>query len=938
MNAPRNTGNTAPLPNQPHRRRPRRPQSHRRYLRRSVPALVLVALSTVLVSAWAAVSGASTPRTVNATADAYVAADTPDTNAGTATELAARAPTVDKPEVLSYVKFVVSGLNAPPAGVQLQLYSYAQSATGVQVWTAPSDWTETGITWNNAPARGTTMVANLPNLAVNTYATADVSSVVSGNGTYTFVFTTTSTLSKKFASREVTASPPRLVINTNAPPTVAATSGSAQTAAAGTQFPAPLVATVADGDGAAVSNVVVTFTAPGSGASAVFAGGTNAVSVTTDASGRATSPALSANAIEGGYSVSAATDGAAAPATFALTNGSAASPSAAPSASTAPSSSPSASPTGTVTTYTIKAAADASVRSDQPSTNFGADYVLNLSAASATTPTINSYLRFPVAGLTGTVTSATLQLYSFSSSSLGLQVNTAPTGWTESTLTYATAPALGAVVGNGPNLAVNAWASIDLTATVTGNGTYGFGLTTARVGTNKVASRESASTPPTLIVKTVTGGTPSPGPSTSASTSASASASTAPSTSAAPSVSAAPSLSPSVPPGTTVTAMGGATQSAMVGTVFPSALAARVTANGAPVPGAPVTFAAPAVDPTARFPGGAGQITVTTDGNGVAASPPLTAGPKSGTYAVTAVTDGAARSAAFTLTNTDPMIITAGDIACPADKAPTATSCQEMATSDLALSLHPDAVLPLGDNQYELGTSSDFQQRYAASWGRLDPIAYPVPGNHEYGYIGTSIEPTGGTGYFTYFGDRSHPLQPGCTTLCKSWYSWDIGNWHMIALDSQCGVVGGCNPGNPQYQWLLADLNANTKPCTLAYWHIPLFSSSQDHQPDMTSIYSLLYSKNADVVLTGHAHFYERFDPQTASGTADPARGLAQFVVGTGGRNFFAIRATPSPNSAARIANTFGVLQMTLSDNSYSWRFAAANAGGGSDSGTGTCH
>ncbi|GAB3829541.1 metallophosphoesterase family protein [Dactylosporangium cerinum] len=160
----------------------------------------------------------------------------------------------------------------------------------------------------------------------------------------------------------------------------------------------------------------------------------------------------------------------------------------------------------------------------------------------------------------------------------------------------------------------------------------------------------------------------------------------------------------------------------------------------------------------------------------------------------------------------------------------------------------------------------------------------------------------------------------------------------MVALDSQCGVVGGCNPGNPQYQWLLADLNANTKPCTLAYWHIPMFSSSQDHQPDMTSIYTLLYNKNADVVLNGHAHFYERFAPQTVTAAADPARGIAEFIVGSGGRNFFSIRATPSPNSEARIANTFGVLQMTLSDNSYSWQFVGTNAGGSTDSGSASCH
>jgi hypothetical protein len=213
-----------------------------------------------------------------------------------------------------------------------------------------------------------------------------------------------------------------------------------------------------------------------------------------------------------------------------------------------------------------------------------------------------------------------------------------------------------------------------------------------------------------------------------------------------------------------------------------------------------------------------------------------------------------------------------------------------------------------------------------------------VPGNHEYGYIGSDVQPTGGTGYFTYFGDRSHPLDPGCTTLCTVLVQLDIGSWHMIALDSQCAVVGGCNPGNPQYQWLLSDLNANSSKCTLAYWHIPIYSSSQDHQPDMQAIYSLLYTKGADVVLTGHAHFYERFDPQDGAGNADPAKGVAEFIVGSGGRNFFASGRRPRPTARPAIANTFGVLQMTLSNGSYSWKFVPSNAGGSTDSGTGSCH
>jgi hypothetical protein len=377
----------------------------------------------------------------------------------------------------------------------------------------------------------------------------------------------------------------------------------------------------------------------------------------------------------------------------------------------------------------------------------------------------------------------------------------------------------------------------------------------------------------------------------------------------------------------------------MVGTAFAAPLAAKVVGtNGAPVTGTPVTFTAPGSGATATFPGNATTITVDTDGGGVATTPPLTASATSGAYAVTASAAAVGQSTTFALTNSDPTIVAGGDIACTAGKAVTTTSCQQQATSDLALSLHPDAVLPLGDDQYELGSLSDFQNVYGPTWGRMNAIAHPVPGNHEYGYIGTDIQPTGGTGYFTYFGDISHPQQPGCSTLCTSWYSWNIGSWHMIALDSQCGVVHGCNPGNVQYQWLQSDLAANSGArCTLAYWHIPLFSSSQDHQPDMQSIYNLLVTKGADVVLNGHAHFYERFNPQDGAGHPDP-NSPAEFIVGSGGRNFFSIRDTPSANSAIGIANTFGVLQMTLSDGSYSWRFVPSNTGGLTDGGTGNCH
>jgi hypothetical protein len=903
---------------------PRPPARRRWLLRITAVGAAAVLLGSAMTTVAVVSSAAATPLTVNASADAYVAADAPDTNFGTATNLTVRAASATKPEAFAYVRFSVTGLTRPPSGVSLQLFSYAQSATGAQVFTSGSDWTESAVTWNTGPARGTTMVANMPSLVTNQYASADVSSAVTGNGTYTFAITTTSTLSKQFASREVTANPPRLLISTTTPDTVTATAGSGQSAAVSSAYAAPLAATVTDGSGNPVANLPVTFTAPASGASATFAGGAAAVSVSTDATGVATTPALTANATAGSFQVSATTANAAAPATYTLTNGTTTPPTTTPPTTTPPTTTP---PTGTSTTYTFKATADSYVRSDQPDSTHGSEFVVNTQAG---TPTMTSYLHFNVAGVAGTVTATNLQLYSYSTSAQGVVVAGTTSGWTEAGLTYNNAPAVGAVVGNGPNIVVNTLASVDITGAVTGNAGYDFALSTARTTINKFASRESSTNQPTLVVTAVTGSTTpptTPPPTTTPPT-------TTPPTTTSPTPG---SPTPTIPAGSGVTAVGGAGQHAMTGAVFAAPLAAKVVdAAGSPVVGTAVTFTAPASGATATFPGDAATITVSTDGDGVATTPPLTAGSTAGTYAVTAT--AGAQSANFALTNTDPTIVAGGDIACTAGKAVTATSCQQLATSDLALSLHPDALLPLGDDQYELGSLSDFQNVYGPTWGRMNAIAHPVPGNHEYGYIGTDIQPTGGTGYFTYFGNPAHPLDPGCTTLCKSWYSWNIGSWHMIALDSQCGVVGGCNPGNVQYQWLLNDLNANSASrCVLAYWHIPLFSSSQDHQPDMQAIYNLLTTKGADVVLNGHAHFYERFNPQDGTATANP-NSPAEFIVGSGGRNFFSIRTTRSANSAVGIANTFGVLQMTLSNGSYNWNFVTSNSGGTPDSGSASCH
>ncbi len=892
------------------------------------------------------VASAATSKVVKPVADTYVSSADRDTNFGTKYVLAAQAESSSTPEMVSYIKFDVSGLQSPPAGVQLQLYSYAASATGLQVWTSNDSWTETGLTYSNAPSRSTSMVGAIPSISTNAWASLDVSNIVNGNGTYVFVVTTTATAKKQMASRESGASSPQLVIDTSAAGNaIRATAGSGQSAAVGAAFATGMVATVQDSSGGAVPNAAVTFTAPSSGASGTFAGGSQAVSVSTDGSGAATAPAFTANSIAGTYSVTASTATAPSPASYSLTN--IAQPSPSPSSgSPTPSASGTSSspPPPTSSTVTVVPNADSYVRSDQPDTNFGSKYVLASEAGSATTPTITSYLRFDVNKLTAPVTGASLQLYSYATSSQGIRIGSAVNDWVESTITDNNAPSLGATVASVPSIALDHWALADVTSAVNGDGTYTFAITTTRTANNQFGSREGGN-PPKLIVTTDSG---SPSPSVSPTPSSSATPTTSPTptpsstaTSGSPTPTATPSptaSSSSPVTGVAVTVSGGSPQTATVGSAFAAPLVATVSDSSGPMVGVNVTFTAPTSGPTALFAGGSATATVTTGVDGVATSPQVTAGSAAGSYAVVATTSGASHDASFALTNRDPTIVAAGDIACPAGKTPTATSCQQVATSDLAIGLKPDAVLPLGDDQYELGSLSDFQSMYNPSWGRLNDISRPIPGNHEYGYIGSSVQPTGGEGYFTYFGPRAHPLQPNCTINCTSWYSYNIGKWHLIALDSQCGVVGGCNPGNPQYKWLLSDLNANAgMQCTLAYWHIPVFSSSQDHQPDMQAIYALLYNKGADVVLTGHAHFYERFGPQDASGTADPARGISQFVVGSGGRSFFSIRATPSANSEARIANTFGVLKMALSDGGYSWQFVPSS-GTAADSGSAVCH
>ncbi|UCH25814.1 MAG: metallophosphoesterase [Trueperaceae bacterium] len=275
-------------------------------------------------------------------------------------------------------------------------------------------------------------------------------------------------------------------------------------------------------------------------------------------------------------------------------------------------------------------------------------------------------------------------------------------------------------------------------------------------------------------------------------------------------------------------------------------------------------------------------------------------------------------------------IVAAGDIACDPesehfnDGLGTRGSCHMKAVADLVLGMGVDAVLPLGDIQYEDGTYEKFLKSYDPSWGRFKDITYPAVGNHEY-------LTSGAAGYFRYFGEAAGDPS-------KGYYSFDLGRWHFVVLNSQCAKVGGCKSFSPQGKWLAADLEANNSKCTLAYWHIPRFSSGEhgDHE-EYAALWDILYAADADVVLVGHDHNYERFAPQDPSGAYDPIRGMRQFVVGTGGKSVRAITAL-KPNSEVFDGSGFGVLRLTLHPDRYEWGFVSEAGNSFIDSGSDSCH
>lgn len=264
----------------------------------------------------------------------------------------------------------------------------------------------------------------------------------------------------------------------------------------------------------------------------------------------------------------------------------------------------------------------------------------------------------------------------------------------------------------------------------------------------------------------------------------------------------------------------------------------------------------------------------------------------------------------------DPVFVGAGDIA-------SCSRTQDEATAKL-LDTISGTVFTAGDNAYEHGTAKEYRDCYGPTWGRHKARTRPVVGNHEY-------ETSGASGYYGYFGSAAGDPKRG-------YYSFDIGAWHAVMLNSNCSAIGGCGSTSAQVKWLRGDLAAHPASCTIAVWHHPRFTSVRTTPDGLTiALWQALYDAGADVIVGGHRHNYERFAPQTPAGAADTAHGIREFVVGTGGINLVGFAGTMK-NSQVRTSSTYGVLRLTLHPSSYDFAFVPVAGQSFRDSGTTACH
>jgi hypothetical protein len=288
-------------------------------------------------------------------------------------------------------------------------------------------------------------------------------------------------------------------------------------------------------------------------------------------------------------------------------------------------------------------------------------------------------------------------------------------------------------------------------------------------------------------------------------------------------------------------------------------------------------------------------------------SPSITHIPQTPTAALTSIP-----TAAITPTPLPVILVGAGDISICGQKG-------DDLTADLLADI-PGTIFTVGDNSNENGTEYEYLNCFGPSWGRFLDRLRPVPGNHD--YVIDNARP-----YFNYFSDT--PVTPG-----RGYYSYDLGSWHIIALNSVINI----SDNSLQLQWLREDLASHQSPCTLAYWHNPRWTSGESgNSGRVTALWQTLYESGVDVVVNGNEHMYERFAPMDPTGALDLAQGIREFIAGTGGASHYRIGEI-QPNSQVRDNTAFGVLKFKLYLDSYDWEFIPVAGIGFTDSGSDFCH
>ncbi len=524
---------------------------------------------------------------------------------------------------------------------------------------------------------------------------------------------------------------------------------------------------------------------------------------------------------------------------------------------------------------------DATIQANSPDTNFGSDSTVVVDG----TPEEAFLIHFDVSGIGAVpILQAVLVLHVVDSSDHGGDFYlTSTSGWDETTVTWNTAPAaIGSPVATLASVSTGATYNVDLTGTLTGDGPIALRVTSPSANGADYGSKEHADVAlrPTLAVTIDSGNTPPVAQDDAAPVNAAGTAS--------------------------IDVL--ANDSDIDGTLVPGSVAIVQQGTGSAVPD-PVT----------------GEVVYT----------PAPAFLGDDTFTYTVDDDLGATSNAATVTVRvlpapapgETVVVAAGDIACEPGDPITSRRCHHAATALLAEALDPSAVLTLGDHQYEEGELPNFLASYDPTWGVLKGITFPSAGNHEY-------KTPGAQGYFDYWGAQAGDSQAG-------YYSFDLGGWHMIVLNTTCQAVpGGCGPGSPQALWLEADLaQHSTTPCTIAYGHHPRFASgnaSHDDNPELQELWRLLSANGADLYLAGHNHNMQRYAPLNVLGLEHPD-GIRQFVIGTGGRSTTSVPPGELDPEVESLIVAFGVMRISLGAGTYSWSFITEPGDPSTDTGTAPC-